>query len=172
MWGAGPEERSRWYPCDEVLERPGPAWFRAVTVRADASTVFRWLCQLKVAPYSYDLVDNLGRRSPTILTPGDEHLSPGQEVMTIFRLVAFERDRHLTLRMDATWAVRLFGDMAITYAVHPVGDRQSRLVVKLVLAEPSGPGHVVRLRALAWGDLVMMRRQLVTLARLAEGGGA
>lgn len=167
-WGARPEEMCRKYPCDGVLERPGPCWFRAVTVTREPSLVFRWLCQLKMAPYSYDLIDNLGRRSPPTLTPGADDLAVGQRVMTIFRLVDFEVNRHLTLRMDTDWALQLFGDLAMTYAVYPEDDRKTRLVAKLVLARPSGAPEVVRLRLLAWGDLVMMRRQLHTLRDLAE----
>jgi hypothetical protein len=83
--------------------------FRGVTVRARAPVVFRWLCQLRVAPYSYDWLDNLGRRSPRTLTPGAERLELGQRVMGIFELVGFEPDRHLTLRLRkpgiSTWTI-------------------------------------------------------------------
>lgn len=78
LWGARRNETERHYPCDDLSGGPGEAWFRAVTVDAARPSVFRWLCQLKVAPYSYDLLDNLGRRSPRRLTPGAERLErPG-----------------------------------------------------------------------------------------------
>lgn len=67
------------YHCDEILPEPGAVWFRAVTVNAPRTVVFRWLCQMKIAPYSYDLLDNLGRRSPRRLTPGTERLEIGQQ---------------------------------------------------------------------------------------------
>ncbi|MEI5034528.1 alpha/beta fold hydrolase [Streptomyces sp. S1A(2023)] len=51
-WGTRPEELTAAYPCDGLLSGPVEEWFRAVTVRADRATVFRWLCQLKIAPYS------------------------------------------------------------------------------------------------------------------------
>ncbi|MFI6595813.1 hypothetical protein ACIBHX_06155 [Nonomuraea sp. NPDC050536] len=63
VWGARPEEMAVPYDCDRVVGRAVEGWFRAVTVRADAASMFRWLCQLRVAPYSYDLLDNYGRRS-------------------------------------------------------------------------------------------------------------
>lgn len=60
LWGARRNETERHYPCDDLSGGPGEAWFRAVTVDADRPSVFRWLCQLKVAPYNYDLLDNSG----------------------------------------------------------------------------------------------------------------
>ena len=71
------------------------ALFRGVTVAASTTVLFRWLCQIRIAPYSYDWLDNGGRRSPPTLTPGLDVLVKGQRVMTIFDLVAFEPDRSI-----------------------------------------------------------------------------
>src|SRR4051794_20365349 len=98
-WGATAEEQAAVYPCDALPHPPGDAWWRAVTADSDVATTFRWLCQLCVAPYSYDLLDNWGRRSPRALTPGAERLAVGQQVMTIFDLVDFAPDEHLTVRI-------------------------------------------------------------------------
>jgi hypothetical protein len=43
-WGTTPEERSRVLPCDVMCGRSDAAYFRAVSVDADAGVVFRWLC--------------------------------------------------------------------------------------------------------------------------------
>jgi hypothetical protein len=167
VWGSTAAERSLPMPCDGHLPDADAAYWRAVDVEAPASVVFRWLCQLRAAPYSYDWIDNWGRRSPQSLTPGLDRLAAGQTVMTIFELVEFERDRQLTLvlrRLRGT-----FGQIAVTYLADPRGDERCRLLVKLLIRFPAGPvrGRLVRY-ALPWGDLVMMRRQLLNLKRLAE----
>lgn len=169
MWGAAAGELASAYPCDDLLGPSAEPWLRAVTVRAPAPVVFRWLCQLKMAPYSYDSLDNFGRRSPRTLTPGAELLETGQRVMTIFELVGFEPDRHLTLLLTTPWAVRAFGAFALTYQVDPVDARTTRLVVKMMVGRRPGRLGAARLRMMAWGDLFMMRRQLGTLRALAEG---
>jgi hypothetical protein len=169
VWGVTADEVARCYPCDAVLPTPGVTWFRAVTVQAPASVVFRWLCQMKVAPYSYDLLDNFGRRSPRTLTPGVERLEVGQRVMTIFELVDFTSDANLTIRMLPGPGRILFGDFAITYDVREVADGTSRLVTKLLLDNKPGMFAALRRRVLAWGDLLMMRRQLLTFRCLSEG---
>jgi hypothetical protein len=69
------------FPCDRYLDHPDGVYFRGVTIRASAHAVFRWLCQMRVAPYSYDWIDNGGRRSPRNLTPGMDALAIGQSVM-------------------------------------------------------------------------------------------
>jgi hypothetical protein len=126
--------------------------------------VFRWLCQLKVAPYSYDLIDNGGRRSPHHLVPGVERLVIGERVL-VFTLASFEVGEHLTI---AARGHRAFGDVAISYVVVPHGQGRSRLIAKLVTTPVGGLLGAVMRRVLPAGDLVMMRRQLLNLKALAE----
>ncbi len=165
-WGSTPSERAERFPCDELIAAPEQTLFRAVDVEAPAAIAFRWLCQLRAAPYSYDKLDNLGRRSPQTLTPGLEELAPGQRVQTVFRLVEFEPGRSLTMLSEG----RLFGRVAATYRADPVGERHSRIVVKLLLSYPRRSPHAPLLRfVLPPGDLAMMRRQLLNLKGLAEG---
>ena len=164
-WGSTAAERDLPFACDDFLKNPDDAFFRAIDVDAPSAVTFRWLCQLRAAPYSYDWIDNLGRTSPRTLTPGLERLAVGQTVMTIFELVDFEIPRHLTLRNRRGRAA--FGDFACTYLVAPRASDRSRIVVKLLVRYP----------ALRWlaepffplADLVMMRKQLLTLKQLAEG---
>lgn len=167
-WGSTAAERALAYPCDRELPRADDAYFRAVDVAAPASVVFRWLCQLRAAPYSYDWLDNRGRRSPRRLTPGLERLESGQRVMMIFRLTAWTPDRQMTVVMDAPRAIRRFGEVAGSYVVLPVGEQRSRLVVKLLVRYPRRGAFAAMRWLLPWGDLVMMRKQLLTLKRLAE----
>jgi hypothetical protein len=167
-WGSTEAERAAAYPCDRLLPRPDDALFRGVDVAAPAPVVFRWLCQLRVAPYSYDWIDNGGRRSPRQLTPGLDRLERGQEVMSIFGLADYEVGRHLTLVLRKPSALRAFGEVAGSYVVVPGSERSCRLLVKLLVRYPPGAYGAVMRRVLPWGDLAMMRRQLLTLKRLAE----
>jgi hypothetical protein len=166
-WGTTADERARSYPCDGHIADPADVYFRAVDVAAPPAAVFRWLCQLRAAPYSYDWLDNFGRRSPRRLIPGLEHLTLGDRFMTIFDLVAFEQDRQITLAVRR-WQ-RVFGEAAVTYMVQP--ERAgSRLIVKLLLGGTSNPGLLRRLRlqVMPGLELFMMRKQLLTLRDLAE----
>jgi hypothetical protein len=131
-WGTSPEERRRSYPCDRLINQPEDSLYRGVTINASPKTVFRWLCQMRVAPYSYDWIDNCGHQSPPELTPGLEDLALGQGVMEIFELVDFARDQHITLRIKPnSKALRLFGDIAGSYCVVASDTGSCRLLVKL-----------------------------------------
>lgn len=172
-WGTTPEERLLAFPCDLILDQPDDSLYRGVTINASEATVFRWLCQMRAAPYSYDWIDNGGRQSPRELTAGLENLVSGQDVMRIFKLTAFEKDRHLTLRLKGkSSASRAFGGLAVSYLLVPQPEARStprcRLLVKLVVKHPPGLyGRLMRI-VLPWGDLIMMRRQVLNLKRLAE----
>jgi hypothetical protein len=159
-WGSTPSERAEAQPCDQFVAAPRRELFRAVDVAAPVPDTFRWLCQLRVAPYSYDWIDNFGRRSPRRRDPRNEVLAVGQRFMTIFRLADFEPDRQLTLVLMS--ATSIFGELAVTYAARPA-TCGSRIVVKLVMRSPGLAPSV-----LAFGDFIMMRKQLLTLKRFAE----
>ena len=66
-WGVTPAETTRRYPCDELVPDPVLQAWRGVTVNAKPERVWPWVAQIRVAPYSYDWIDNLGRRSPRAL---------------------------------------------------------------------------------------------------------
>lgn len=158
-WGTTAPERATALACDELLPQASVRLHRAVSIGASPQIVFRWLCQLKQAPYSYDLLDNFARRSPRELTPGAERLAVGQRFMTIFTLASFVPDRQITLRSRRT---------AVTYAVIPAG-RSTRVLARVLFEAPGGRlGAALIGRALALGDLLMMRKQLLTIKALAE----
>jgi len=163
-WGSTATERAALYPCDHVLPDPAIVLYRAIDVDAPAAETFRWLCQLRVAPYSYDWIDNAGRRSPQTRDPALEQLEIGQRFATIFRLVAFEPGRSITI--DS--ATPVFGRVVITYAASPVDPSHSRIVVKVLCTPPPNLVGVLLRPLLPPGDLVMMRRQLLNLKALAE----
>ena len=168
-WGTDADEQRLSFSCDALIGTPDAQLYRGITINAPPELVFRWLCQLRVAPYSYDWIDNGGRQSPPELTPGLEQLEVGQDVMTIFTLVDFARSKHLTIRIKPRRSGRtLFGDIAVTYLIVPKTESMCRLLVKLVVKYPSSLKSLLMGALLPWGDLIMMRRQLLNLKRLAE----
>ena len=61
--GSGEIDRTRvrqWL----AREASGQHWVRAIDLDASAELVMGWVTQLRRAPYSYDWVDNFGRRYP------------------------------------------------------------------------------------------------------------
>ena len=160
-WGVTDAEVARHYPCDDIVRDPVLQAWRGVTVRATAGEIWPWVGQIRLAPYSYDWIDNLGRRSPRELR-GLPEPEVGERFTTaaarrrIGRIVSVEHGVQLTGRL---------GFAVMSYVLVPEGDR-TRLLLKVVTE--SG-----RLTAplLSVGDLVMARRQLLNLQRLAEGGG-
>ena len=168
-WGTTPDERQRSFPCDASLPHVDAQLYRGITIKASPEVVFRWLCQLRVAPYSYDWIDNGGRQSPKELVPGLERLEIGQDVMTIFTLTSFTPNEHLTIRLKPSRSAKsVFGDIAVSYLIVPISNHSCRLLVKLAVHHShTVTGRLMR-SFLPWGDLIMMRRQLMNLKLLAE----
>lgn len=158
-WGVTDQEVLAHYPCDDLVPVPGLSLWRGVSVAASPDTVWAWLTQVRVAPYSYDCLDNLGRRSPRRLlrlpdpVVGEPFTTAGGR--RLGRIVGVDPGRALTATIMGA---------VMSYAVVPAHNRTTRLLLKIVVARPGAAALVLSL-----GDLVMARRQLLTFKELAEG---
>ena len=154
-WGVTGEEVQRHYPCDDLAS--GLELWRGVTVRAPVPQVWPWVCQVQLAPYSYDWVDNLGRHSPRHLLgrpdpqPG-EHFTTSGGRFRIGEVLSVEHEQQLTARIMGA---------VMSYVLVPSGS-DTRLLLKLVLPRRWWAAPV------ALGDWPMARRQLLNLRDRAE----
>lgn len=155
-WGVADAETRDAYPCDDFVESPSLEAWRGVTVDARTEIVWARLKQVRLAPYSYDLVDNLGRRSPV------ERLDLSDPVVGDPFTRAFGRDQGTVVAVEpgVHLTAQIMGAF-MSYVVRADGSR-SRLLLKVVAR--TGP---VLAPALSLGDLVMARHQLLRLAALA-----
>jgi hypothetical protein len=167
VWGATADECAARYPCDAYAAAPQHRFFRAVDIDAPPAVTYRWLQQLRVAPYSYDWADNFGLPSPSRLSSRAERIAVGQRMMHLFSIRAFESGRTLTLGPASRIGTALFGELYGTYVVSPRAGG-SRLLVKVNATYPRSLfGRLVG-GVMPWIDLVMMREQLRRLKRYAE----
>ena len=156
-WGVTDDETERHYPCDDFVVAPALECWRAVDVSAPPDAVWPWVAQLRVAPYSYDVIDNLGRRSPRRLLGlpeprvGDNFTSTGGRPRG--RIVALDPGRVLTGTIMGAY---------LSYVLEPRGQLATRLLLKVAMQSTRFAS------ALSVGDLVMARRQLLTIKHLAE----
>ena len=65
------------------------------------------------------------------------------------------------------WARPVVGNVPCTYVVSPRGEGQSRLVVRFE-TETANPLRRLAAAPLAWIDLVMIRKQFLTIKAYAE----
>jgi hypothetical protein len=157
-WGVSDGEISRSYPCDNFVTSPALQAWRGVTVEVPAEAVWPWVAQVRLAPYSYDWIDNLGRRSPRELV-GLPEPQVGERFTTaggreLGRIVSVDPGKQLTGTIMGAF---------MSYVLVPADHNATRLLLKIVT-------HISRWVALALsvGDLIMARRQLLNLKLLAE----
>jgi hypothetical protein len=159
-WGVSRAETMRRYPCDDLVPDPVLQAWRGVTVRAGPERVWPWVGQIRLAPYSYDWIDNLGRRSPQALRGLPEPVV-GEPFTAAFGGLHVGRIVGVELGVQVTGTIM---GAVMSYVLVPVDERpHTRLLLKIVIAR----GRAIA-PLLSVGDLIMARRQLLNLAALAE----
>ena len=165
-WGATDAEVRGPMPGDDLLRPGAPSTTRAITIHAAPRDVFPWLVQIGYGRggwYSYDWIDNDGRRSIDRIDPALQDLSVGDRILMLPGLGPVVREigpeHHILSGGDAdTWCL----------LVVPTADGRSRLVSRWRQDWPKGLGTFVWTLVCDPGAFVMERRMLRTIRNRAE----
>lgn len=171
-WGATDSEVAGSVVGDDVVPEARLVATRAITIAAPPADVFPWLRQMgfgRAGWYSYDLLDNLGRRSARKIHPEWQTLQAGDAVPggpVDFEATVVEPPRALVLRLgsDDVRRQRIFFSLAYDLRDHPEG---TRLVTRVRARVDAPAGRLAERLLLGPGDGIMVRRQLLNLARRA-----
>lgn len=116
-------------PRDAFVASPTLRAWRGVRVEAPAAAVWPWVAQVRIAPYSYDWIDNPGRRSPRELI-GLPEPQAGDRFTTAAgrwgagRIVSVDPGRQLTGTIRGAF---------MSYVLVPQQPDVTRLLLKLVV---------------------------------------
>jgi len=157
-WGVTESETLRPYPCDEFVPAATLQAWRGVRVEAPAEAVWPWLGQVRLAPYSYDWIDNRGHRSPRQLASlpepqvGDRFTTLGGRA--VGRIVSVDLGKQLTGTIMGAF---------LSYVLVEEEQQATRLLLKVVMQTSRWAAI-----GLSVADLIMARRQLLNLKQLVE----
>jgi hypothetical protein len=169
-WGATDNEIIRPMPGDEIVESPSFNATRAVTVKATPESIYPWIVQMGVTRagwYSYDLLDNLGRRSAETILPEHQNIQIGDLIPMSpdGKQGMFVRDfKHNEWVL--WWDNK--GKSSWAWGIYPEGDSCTRLVTRVrVKYEWFSPAIVFNL-LIEFFDIVMMRKCMLGIRNRAE----
>lgn len=175
-WGATDDEVNGPMVVDDLLPDARLVATRAISVDAPTGDVFAWLRQMgfgRAGWYSYDLLDNLGRRSARRILPEWQFLSTGDTVPggpADFTALVVDPPRTLVLGLAARRRERPGGRQKIFFVLgYELRDEGvgTRLVTRVRARIDTPGGRFVERFLLGPGDGVMLRRQLLNVAERA-----
>jgi len=169
-WGATSEEIKRAMPGDDIVSKPSFNATRAVTIHAPAENIYPWIVQMGVNRagwYSYDLLDNLARRSAEVILPEHQNVQIGD-------LIPMSPDGKHGLWVkdfrDTEWMLwwDKIGDTSWVWGIYSEGKSYSRLVTRVrVKYRWFSPAILFNL-IIEFFDILMMRKCMLGIKRRAE----
>ena len=82
----------------DVIDTEQQELIRFININAEASIIFIWLSQLRIAPYSYDFIDNRCHKSPGFIIENLPALKVNNHFLLAFHIYAFEENSYLVGR--------------------------------------------------------------------------
>jgi hypothetical protein len=165
-WGATEGEIRRALPGDGLLRPDAPCTTRAITIDAMPEDVFPWLLQLGYGRggwYSYDWIDNDGKRSVEQIVPALQGLAVGDRIEmlpglgpTVSEIVP---NHHIVSRSETdSWCL----------LVEPMPDGGTRLISRWRQDWPKSAGTYVWIALADPGAFLMEQKMLRRIRDLAE----
>lgn len=168
-WGATPAEVARPLPGDELVPRPTFDATRAIAIRATPSEIWPWLVQVgltRAGWYSYDLLDNFGRRSATRIIPELQHLEIGDVVPMSPDGKQGMRVLDLVPPRSMIWGTP--GDTTWSWQLDANPDGSTRLITRVRSRYQWLSPSIAFSVLLEFGDIWMMRKMLLNLRARTE----
>lgn len=171
-WGARPEEISGPVVGDDICPHARVSATRCISISAPPHKVFPWIRQMgfgRAGWYSYDWLDNLGRKSARRIHTEWQDVSTGSQVPAgplSFVAAHVDEPRSFVLRTSSNGFGRRLC-FSLAYELRPEGD-ETRLVTRMRAHVNFPGGWLLEKFLLAPGDGVMVRKQLLTLQRIIQ----
>jgi hypothetical protein len=168
-WGATPAEVAGAVVGDELLPDARVTATRCITIAAAADDVFPWLRQMgfgRAGWYSYDWIDNLGRRSARSINPEWQNVQSGDVVPggpVGFEAVIVDAPRVFVLRVAGSGRMAQRVGFTLAYELRDCKEG-TRLVTRMRARLNIPGGRFIERFLLAPGDGIMLRRQLLNIA--------
>ena len=172
-WGATPEEIQSPVVGDDLCPSATLIATRSITISAPPQDVFPWIRQMgfgRAGWYSYDWLDNLGRKSATSIHDEWQSVKAGDKVPSgpiSFTAAIVEAPRHFVLEIKSLGkkSPKLHFTLAYELRDDPHG---TRLVTRMRSHANFPLGSLFEKIVLGPGDGIMLRRQLLTISKNAS----
>ncbi len=164
-WGATLAEVGEEWESDRFVADPSMSETRAVDLAAPPDEVFPWLAQMgtgRAGWYSYDLIDNFGRRSarslhPELMVRVDGDRVPAGPIDFVAAVV--DAPDEFVLVLDPATVVRHHIEFSLAFVLRP-NSGGTRLLSR-ARARIDGAAGRPAATLLRLGDGIMVRRQLL-----------
>ncbi|MEY3640976.1 MAG: hypothetical protein RLZZ199_781 [Actinomycetota bacterium] len=174
-WGATRDEIASAVVGDDLCPNARIVATRCITIAAPPDQVFPWLRQMgfgRAGWYSYDWIDNLGRKSATSIEPHLQTLETGGILPggpADFEAVVVDPPRALIMRLAQKGLATKSTSFVLAYELRDCAEG-TRLVTRMRARIDAPGGRIIEKLLLAPGDGIMLRRQLLNVAQRASAG--
>lgn len=148
------------YPIDESL--PEYFWTQdeSIEIKASAKNIWPWLAQMghgRAGWYSYDWLDNLGRKSLEVIDSNLTAIEKGQKI-SIAIISDFKENEFITFQFGS--------EITFTYYLQNLGNH-TRLWTRLRIPH----AHWLLKLTLRFGHKIMQDKQFIEIKKRAENLG-